>query len=72
MDDQVIRIQVTGMTCGHCEASVTAALSALPSASNVAVDRVGGIATFVAPPDFDVTIAVRAVQAIGFDAAAIG
>ena len=31
-------ISVPDMTCGHCKASVQAALSALPGVSDVAVD----------------------------------
>ena len=35
MENEMIELKVTGMTCGHCEAAVDRALSGLPG-----VDRV--------------------------------
>ena len=36
------QIQIDGMTCGHCVASVTEELSGLPGVSDVQVDLVAG------------------------------
>ncbi len=35
-------LQVTGMTCGHCEAAVREAILALDPAAIVAIDRTAG------------------------------
>lgn len=37
--------QVTGMTCGHCVASVSAALSSVAGVANVEVDLEAGSVT---------------------------
>lgn len=59
-------LSVPDMTCGHCKASVTQALTALPGAAQVEVDlpaktvRVEGTA--------DPAAMVRALDEIGFPA----
>ncbi|MFC9295916.1 heavy-metal-associated domain-containing protein [Streptomyces sp. NPDC057011] len=53
--------RVTGMTCGHCEGSVTKELSALPGVSSVkAVAATGEVTVVSAAPlaDEDVRAAV--------------
>ncbi|HNQ08323.1 MAG TPA: cation transporter [Tetrasphaera sp.] len=37
---------VTGMTCGHCVASVTEEVSAIPGVGDVQVDLASGALTF--------------------------
>lgn len=39
---ETTNILVAGMTCGHCVASVTEELSAIPGVTDVAVDLVSG------------------------------
>lgn len=68
MDGRKFEIEVDGMTCGHCEASVVKALEALPGVSDAVADRESGAATFVSVGDIDGEAAARAVQAIGFEA----
>jgi copper chaperone len=48
---------VTGMTCAHCVAAVTAEVSTVPDAGEVAVDLATGMLTVTGSPDDD---AVRA------------
>ena len=50
---------VTGMTCGHCEASVRGAVSALPGVRDVCVDLDSGQVTVTSDGGLD-TEAVRA------------
>lgn len=64
------RIEVRGMTCGHCEESVTRALAALDGVTVESVNRDEATAVFRAPGGFDPATAVAAVNAIGFDAIA--
>ncbi len=44
-------VNVTGMTCGHCVAAVTRAVSALPGVQKVAVDLAAGKVTVEGSPD---------------------
>lgn len=61
-------IRISGMSCGHCTASVTKALEALPGISNVKVSLDPGQAAFDAAPDADLNAAVQTVRDLGFDA----
>jgi len=64
-------IRVEGMSCEHCVAAVTGALTALPSVANVNVDLAGGAADFdYDPAQTSVADAVAAVEDQGFDALA--
>ena len=59
-------LSITGMTCGHCVASVRAALSAVPG---VQVRQVGiGSATIEAATPGALDAAVAAVQDAGYQA----
>ncbi|MFI5527735.1 heavy-metal-associated domain-containing protein [Kitasatospora sp. NPDC051853] len=52
---------VAGMTCGHCEKSVGAAVSALPGVTSVTVDVTAGLVTVASegePEDAAVRAAV--------------
>lgn len=60
------RITITGMTCGHCEASVREELGELAGVGSVVADHVAGTAVVesAAPLDHD---AVRAaVEEAGY------
>lgn len=62
-----IKLNIVGMTCGHCESSVRRALEAVDGVVSVEVDRGAGAATVagsVAPE-----VLVAAVEDQGFDAA---
>jgi len=62
-------VEVKGMHCSKCVASVTKALSAIPGLTNVVVDLEKGMASFegAATPD---TIKA-AIDAIGFEPGAV-
>lgn len=64
----MIKVKVTGMTCAHCAAAVTAAVRELPAVKDVAVDLERGEVTINGDPDL---AAVRAViREEGYDVAA--
>ncbi len=66
----MIRLRVTGMNCGHCEASVREALATVPGVDEVsAVDRVQQEAVVTGTPDTAALIA--AVCKKGFEASEI-
>ena len=63
----MIRLKVTGMTCGHCEAAVRKALALVPGVTEVvAVDRERAEA--VVDGTADVQALVAAVVAEGYQA----
>jgi copper chaperone CopZ len=64
---QTTTISITGMTCGHCVASVRAALSAVPGV-HVQEVRVGSATVEPATPAA-LDAAVSAIQDAGYDAA---
>ena len=53
----MLRLQVTGMTCGHCVRAVRAAVQAIPGAGDVTVDLETGRVVVRGTPDSE---AVRA------------
>lgn len=57
-------ITVEGMTCGHCEQSVEAALRAVSGVTDVTADREGEQATV--DGDTDVSTLVQAVEDAGY------
>ena len=57
-------LSVPDMSCGHCKASVEAALSPLPGMAPVAVDLAKRQVTVAGPADQ----ALKALEAIGFPA----
>jgi len=64
----MLKLIVTGMTCGHCVKAVTRAVRAVPGAGEVAVDLDRGTVTVQGTPD---AAAVRAAIAEeGYDVAA--
>jgi copper chaperone CopZ len=57
---------VSGMTCGHCEASVRGALSALAGVNDVSVDLDTGQVTVTSDRDLDTEAVRRAVDEAGY------
>ena len=71
----VIILHVTGMTCGHCTATVERALKAISGIADTVVDLDSATATITVGNPTDLTehpnlasAAVDAVEAVGFDA----
>jgi copper chaperone len=63
-------IQVKGMSCGHCAAAVTKALTSLPGVSEVQVDLAGGRVTYQSQGQASREDVVRAIKAAGYEVAA--
>jgi len=57
---------VTGMTCGHCVASVTEEVSALPGVSKVDVDLPTGQVTVTSDAPLDEAQVRAAVEESGY------
>ncbi len=65
----MIKLQVDGMTCGHCEKAVSQALASVPGVTNVvAVSRETGEA--VIEGEAEVAALVAAVREEGYEARA--
>jgi copper chaperone len=65
----MIKLSVTGMTCGHCELAVRKALSAVPGVERVvSVDRAREEAVVEGHPELGAL--VSAVEAEGYAASA--
>jgi copper chaperone len=47
----MLRLKVSGMTCGHCAAAITKAVEALPGVGEVSVDLEGGEVRVHGTPD---------------------
>lgn len=62
-----IALNVKGMTCGSCVASVTRALQSIPGVASVAVDLPGGTASLVTSGDVGVGILITALAAAGYE-----
>lgn len=60
------RLDVQGMTCGHCSAAVKRALEAVPGVSNATVDLSAGSATV--DGDAPVDALVKAIVDEGYTA----
>lgn len=60
-------IKVQGMTCNHCKASVTEAVSKVPGVASVDVDLLKGEAAWTESAPVDVNAIRAAIQDIGFD-----
>lgn len=60
-------ITVKGMSCGHCVAAVTEALSKIPGVSDVTVDLTFGTATFTEAAPVDTKVLKDAIEKIGFE-----
>ena len=63
---KVIDLQIEGMTCGHCEMSVTKELSKLPGAQDVKVSSQSGTATLSVDESVDQAQIQAAVEEAGY------
>lgn len=61
-------IEVKGMSCGHCVASVTDALTKVPGVKDLKVSLEDGRATYEEESPVDVDALKKAITAIGFEA----
>ncbi len=59
-------IDVKGMSCGHCTASVEKAMAGVPGVANVQVDLEGAKASFE-DKGVDIDALKAAIDAIGFE-----
>lgn len=59
--------QIRGMTCGHCEASVTSEIGKLPGVTLVEVDLEAGTATVTSDSALDVEAVRGAVDEAGYE-----
>ena len=57
---------VTGMTCGHCVASVTEEVAEIPGVHSVDVDLATGAVTVLASEPLDDTAVAAAVEEAGY------
>ena len=61
-------LKVQGMSCGHCVASITSAVTALPGVTGVDVDLAAGAVRVDGTPDAAAVTA--AIEDAGYDVAA--
>jgi len=64
--NNTLELEVTGMTCGHCQTAVLKALKAVGGVQDAQVDLAGGKATVHGNPD--VQQLLHAVQEEGYSA----
>ncbi|MFX1759118.1 heavy-metal-associated domain-containing protein [Rhodococcus sp. As11] len=57
---------VTGMTCGHCVASVTEEVQEIPGVENVEVDLATGAVTVTSAESLDDAAVAAAVEEAGY------
>lgn len=57
---------VTGMTCGHCVASVTEEVQEIPGVTDVVVDLVSGGLTVTSAEPLDAATVRSAVEEAGY------
>lgn len=62
----MIQLNVSGMTCGHCQKTVKEALERVPGVEKAAVDLESGVATIDGSADAQVL--VKAVEDEGYGA----
>ncbi|MFV0428997.1 MAG: heavy-metal-associated domain-containing protein [Arachnia sp.] len=60
--------QVTGMTCGHCEASVREEVGEIPGVDGVEVSAQTGTLRVSSATDIDDALVLAAVQEAGYSA----
>ena len=63
-----VLLEVHGMSCSHCVASITSAVSSLPGVTGVEVALAAGTVRVDGTPDADVVAA--AIEDAGYDVAA--
>lgn len=62
---------VTGMTCGHCEGSVRAAVSEIPGVTDIAVSAATGSLVVTSDAAIDDAAVLAAVDEAGYSAARV-
>ncbi len=62
-------VKINGMSCGHCVASVTKALTEIDGISEVQVDLGTGLATFQEEKEIALETIKDAISKIGFEVA---
>ncbi|MDV8023514.1 heavy metal-associated domain-containing protein [Rhodococcus sp. IEGM 1330] len=62
--------RVTGMTCGHCEASITEEVGELAEVESVVASAAEGTLTVVGTPALQQTDVIAAVRQAGYSATA--
>jgi copper chaperone len=67
-----IRLDVTGMTCGHCKQRVEDALNDVPGVYNVFVDLAGNAAEVDGDDTVTREALIEAVKSAGYEAQAAG
>ena len=60
------KIKISGMSCGHCTASVTKALSEIDGITDVQVNLENGEATYTETKAIDLEIVKGVIIKIGF------
>jgi copper chaperone CopZ len=60
-----LRIEVDGMSCAHCVASITKAVQPLPGVTGVTVDLAAAAVTVTGEPDEAAVVA--AIEDCGYD-----
>lgn len=66
---KVPEIKVKGVSCAHCAAAVTRALSSLPGVTEVQVDLAGGRVTYQSQGGASRQDVVLAIKAAGYEVA---
>lgn len=65
-----VQLQVTGMSCAHCERAVKEALSALPGVSDVQVSlESGAVTAIIDPAQVQEAQLKEAIEEAGYDVA---
>ena len=63
---KTIDLKVEGMTCGHCEMSLTKELQKLPGASEIKVSSANGTASLSVDDNVDESEVTAAVEEAGY------
>lgn len=63
---KVIDLKVEGMTCGHCEMTLTKELQKLPGASDIQVSSATGKATLTVDDSVEQSVVTAAVEEAGY------
>jgi copper chaperone len=66
----MLELQVSGMTCGHCEKAVTRAVHSVDPAATIKVDRSAGRVS--AETDADPQVVKQAIEAEGYTVESAG
>lgn len=68
---QTNEYQVTGMSCGHCEAAVRREVSKIEGVGEITVDAKSGRLAFASASAVDDAIVLAAVDEAGYEAARV-